>query len=293
MKLTKILFPAVAVVVALSFVKCDYVEDPETMPTVAAFDTTKRIALVEEWTGHTCIACPAAARLIDTLKTIYEERFVAISIHDGFFAMSPPFAMPGCGAGHPNAFTSDFECPTAASYTSAHSTGPNSPPQGMVNRLGMAANNEIKPRGLWAGLVDSIVQTDAICSIHIDRSYNSSSRAVTATVRGTWLMTHANNLNIAIMLTESGMVGWQTDGTNCDSQFVFKDVLRECLNTPGSITGTALTTAPTVPGTTYSYALPSAYTLPAGFNEAGCHLVAIIYDSVTGEVMQAWEEHLQ
>lgn len=292
MKISKIIIPLAFLVGALSFVKCDYVADPDTMPTVAAFDTTKRNAIIEEWTGHTCIACPAAARLIDTLKTVYAERFVAISIHDGFFAMCPPLAMPGCGAGHPGAFSTDLECPTAASYTSLHPTGPNSPPMGMVNRLGMP-NNEVKPRGLWAGLVDSIIQEDAICSIHIDHTYNSGTRQVTATVRGTWLMTHSNNLNVAIMLTESGMVGWQTDGTACDSQFVFNDAVRECLNTPGSIVGTSLTTAPTLIGSTYSYALTSPYTLPAQFNEAGCHLVAIIYDTVTGEVMQCWEEHLQ
>jgi hypothetical protein len=292
MKITKIIFPAVVVAVALSFVKCDYVEDPETMPTVAAFDTTKRIALIEEWTGHTCIACPNAARLIDTLRQVYGERFVAISIHDGFFAWSPPAGMPGCATGHPDAFTSDFQCPTAASYTSAHSSGPSQPPQGMMNRLGIPSNTEIKGRGRWAGHVDSIIQTNAICSIHIDHNYNASTRAITATVRGTWLMTHPNNLNVAIMLTESGMVGWQTDGTDCDSEFVFNDVLRECLNTPGSISGTSLTSAPTVPGTTYAYTLSTPYTLPAAFDEAHCHLIAIIYDTVTGEAMQAWEEDL-
>lgn len=293
MKLTKIIFPAVVVAVALSFTKCDYVDDPETMPTVATFDTTKRIALIEEWTGHVCIACPSAARLVDTLKQVYEERFIAISIHDGFFAWCPPAGMPGCAAGHPDAFTRNFQCATGASYTSAHPNGPAQPPQGMLNRLGIPGGTEIKSRGRWAAHVDSIIQTDAICSIHIDHNYNSSTRAVTATVRGTWLMPYPNNLNVAIMLTESGMVGWQTDGTQCDSEFVFNDVLRECLNTPGSITGSVLTTSPTVPNATYSYSLSSAYTLPAAYNEAGCHLVAIIYDTVTGEVMQAWEEKLQ
>jgi hypothetical protein len=293
MKFYRFIFPIAFLVATLSFVKCDYVADPETMPTVAAFDTSKRIAIIEEWTGHTCIACPAAARLIDTLKTVYGERFIAISIHDGFFAMCPPLAMPGCATGHPGAFTTDLECATAASYTASHPNGPSSPPQGMVNRLGIPSGSEIKPRGLWSGLVDSIIQKDAICSIHIDHTYNSSSREVTATVHGYWLQSHGNNLNVAIMLTESGIVGWQTDGTDCDSEFVFNDVLRECLNTPGSIAGTSLTTSPTVPGVEYTYTLATPYTLPAQFNEAGCHLVAIIYDTVTGEVMQAWEEDVQ
>lgn len=293
MKLTKLILPAVFLAVVLAFTKCDYVKNPDTMPTVAAFDTTKRIAIIEEWTGHVCIACPGAARIIDTLKSVYGERFIAISIHDGFFAMSPPAGMPGCATGHPGAFMLDLRCPTAASYTSAHPDGPGQPPQGMMNRLGMPSGTEVKGRGRWAGHVDSIINQNAIASIHIDHVYNTSTRKVNATVRGTWLMTHPNNLNVAIMLTESGMRGWQTDGTQCDSQFVFKDVVRECLNTPGSITGTALTNAPTVPGTTYSYSLPMEYTLPAAFNPAGCHLVAIIYDTVTGEVMQAWEEELQ
>lgn len=293
MKIYQFIFPIVVLVAAFSFAKCDYVTDPEEIPTVAAFDTTKRIAIIEEWTGHTCIACPAAARLIDTLHIVYEERFIAISIHDGFFAMTPPLAMPGCASGNPNAFTTELESATAASYTASHPNGPSSPPQGMVNRLDMPSSNEVKPRGLWAGLVNTIVQQNAICSIHIDHNYNTSNRQVTATVRGTWLMTHSNNLNVAIMLTESGIVGWQTDGTGCDSDFVFNDVVRECLNTPGSIAGTSLTTAPTLIGSTYSYALASPYTLPVQFNESGCHLVAIIYDTVTGEVMQCWEEELQ
>lgn len=293
MKISKLIIPVAFLAGALSFAKCDYVTDPEEIPTVAAFDTTKRNAIIEEWTGHTCIACPNAARQIEDLKAIYGERFMAISIHDGFFAQSPPFSPQSCAAGSPNAFIHDYECPTAASYTAAHTAGPNSPPMGMVNRLGMPASNEVKSRTEWDGLVDSIVQKDAICSIHIDHTYNPTTRAIGVTVRGYWLMAHGNNLNVAVMLTESGMVGWQIDGTACDSEFVFNDVVRECLNTPGSIVGTSLTTAPTVPDVPYTYTLPSAYILPPQFNEAGCHLVAIIYDTVTGEVMQCWEEDVQ
>jgi hypothetical protein len=293
MKKARIIFPAIVLAAAFAFTKCDHVKDPETVPSVAAFDTTKRIALIEEWTGHTCRNCPTAARLIDTLKTVYGERFIAISIHDGFFAWAPPPGIPACANGDPDAFTLNLQCATGASYSAEHPGASGQAPIGMMNRLGMPAGSELKSTGRWAGHVDSLIQEDAICSIHIDHVYNAANRQITATVRGTWLMPYSNNLKIAIMLTESGMTGWQTDDQSCDPQFVFKDVLRECLNTPGSVIGTPLTTAPTVAGAPYSYSLPSAYTLPAQFNEAGCHLVAIIYDEVTGEVMQAWEEELQ
>lgn len=290
----RFLFPSAFVVCALVFTTCDYVKDPETMPTVATFDTTKRIALIEEWTGHTCLNCPAAARLIDDLHNVYGERFVAISIHDGFFAIAPPPGMPPCGVGHSDAFRLDLRCPTSASYSAAHPGASDQAPRGMMNRQ-VIGGTDLFEHGNWAGHVESIIQENAIGSIHIDHIYNSSTRTVRPTVRGTWLLTHPNNLNIAIMLTESGMTGWQTDGSSstCDSDFVFNDVVRECLNTPGSIAGVPLTNAPTVPGTRYSYTLPAEYTLPADYNEAGCHLIAIIYDTVTGEVMQAWEEELQ
>lgn len=295
MKFTKYILPA-AVVTMFSFTMCDYVTDPHDVDTaVAAYDTTKRVAIVEEWTGHTCIACPAAARDIDTLESIYNESFIAISIHDDYFAEPcPPHPTPPCGASIPGAFAEDFRCPTGASYSAAHPSGPASPPQGMVNRLGMQSGTEVKTRGVWPGLVDSIVQEDACASMHIVHSYNASNRQVGVTVWGSWLQAYTGTVNVAIMLTESGMVGWQTDGPSaCDSEFVFKHVLRECLNTPGSITGTQLSTGTTAPGTTYSYTLPSPYTLPTAYDAAGCHLVALIYDTVTGEVLQAWEEELQ
>lgn len=294
MKLTKYIVPA-SFAVVLTFSMCDYVTDPHDVDNaVAVFDTTKRVAILEEWTGHTCIACPAAARDLETLENLYGESFVAISIHDDWFAEPiPPHPAQLCASGHPGAFAEDFRCPTGQSYSAAHPTGPQSPPQGMVNRLGMPSGTEVKTRGAWPGLVDSLVNEDACATVHINHAYNSATREVGVTVWGTWLQAYTGTINVAIMLTESGMVGWQTDGTSCDSEFVFNHVLRECLNTPGSITGTQLSTGTTAVGTTYSYTLPSPYTLPTAYNASGCHLVALIYDTATGEVLQAWEEELQ
>jgi len=295
MKFNRLIIPAV-IVCAFSFSMCDYIVDPNEVATVGpVFDTTKRVALIEEWTGHTCIACPAAAADIEQLEAAYGQSFVAISIHDDFFAepCPSPHPTPNCAIGVPGAFAEDFRCATGASYSASHVSGPQSPPQGMVNRLGMQSNTEVKGRGTWPGLVDSLVQEDACTSIHIDHQYNTSNRQLGVTVRGTWLQSYTGTINIAIMLTESGMVGWQTNGTSCDSEFVFENVLRECLNTPGDIAGTQLTTGTTPVGNVWSYTLPSAYTIPNAFDPAGCTMVAILYDTTTGEVLQAWKEEVQ
>lgn len=294
MKSAKYIFP-VTVLAVFAFTMCDYVTDPKDVDDIVIVeDTTKRTAIIEEWTGHTCIACPAAARRIDTLETVYGERFIAIAIHDDYFA-EPRFApgQPPCaGNNHPTAFNEDFRCPTGLSYSSAHPVGPTSPPQGMVNRI-VRGGTEVLGRGIWPTMVDSIVDLDAAATVHIDHTYNTSNRQVNVTVWGSWLQNYTGTVNVAIMLTESGMVGWQTDGpTACDSDFVFQHVLRECLNTPGSITGTQVHTGTAPQGTTYSYTLPAPYVLPAGFVAEECELVALIYDTTTGEVLQAKDVHL-
>jgi hypothetical protein len=292
MKPTRFILPAI-LVSAFTFTMCDYVTDPHDVDqSVAVFDTTKRVAIIEEWTGHTCISCPAAARDIEMLDSIYDQSFIAISIHDDYFAEPcPPHPLPPCAAGHPGAFAEDFRCPTGLSYSLEHPIGPSSPPQGMVNRLGTQSGTEVRTRGAWPGLVDSLVQEDACASMHITHQYNASSRQLGVTVWGTWLQAYTGNISVAIMLTESGMIGWQTDGPSaCDSVFEFNHVLRECLNTPGSIAGSPLTSGTTAPGTVYSFSLASPYTIPVAFDASHCHIIAMIFDTTTGEVLQAWEE---
>lgn len=295
MKATKYIFPA-AFLAVVSFTMCDYVTDPKDVEDIVIIeDSTKRTVLIEEWTGHTCIACPVAARKLDTLETVYGERFISIAIHDDYFAEpcfeTGPHFQPPC-ATNPTAFNEDFRCATGLSYSAAHPLGPTSPPQGMVNRR-IRGGSEIISVGYWASLTDSLVNLDAAATMHIDHTYNNSNRNVNVTVWGTWLSTYTGTINVAIMLTESGMIGWQTDGpTACDSAWEFKHVLRECLNTPGSVTGTQILNGPAAQGSTYTYTLPAAYVLPAAFNENGCHLVAMIYDMTTGEVLQAKDVEL-
>lgn len=294
MKASRYIIP-IAVGITVVFSMCDYITNPNdvTGPIQAAFDTTKRVALIEEWTGHTCVACPAAARDIHTLDSLYQESFIAISIHDDYFAEPcPPHPLPGCATGHPGAFAEDFRCATGTSYSARFPVGPSSPPQGMVNRLGYPSDTHVKTRGAWPALVDSIILEDACASMHIDHSYNATTRDLDVTVWGTWLQPYTGDVNVCVMLIESGMVGWQTDGTACDSQFVFEHVLRQCVNTPGSITGSVLSTGTTAVGTTYSYTLPAPYSVPVAYDATNCYLVAFIYNTTTEEVLQAWEVEL-
>lgn len=299
MKFTRLLLPC-AIGAMLLFSMCDYVIGPHDVVPVApptpVFDTTKRIALVEEWTGHCCPNCPQGAQAIENMKSFYGQKFIAISIHDGYFAtpcngIPGNYPLPACANGNTSLFQENFMCAVGASYTAAH-PDVSSYPSGMVNRL-VFQGSEILNHPSWDDVADSLVQEDACTSIHIDHTYNNSTREINATVSGWWMQSYSGTVNVALMLTESGMTGWQINGQNCEQQYVFYDVLRECINTPGSVTGEQAFTGTNTIETSWSYSMPSAYALPAAFNAANCKLVAIFYDTTTGEVLNAWEEPLQ
>lgn len=285
------IFITTIVLVALMFAACTYVVAPQNViappPTTSSFDSTKRVAVIECWMGHTCISPSHADSILNSIESLYDSSFIAISIHDGYFAMTPPAAMPPCGVGFPNAFMQDFQCATGVDYSAHFPMGPAAPVTGLVNRKHLGTGNEYTYTSTWQQHVDTVVNSNAVASMHFLSWYNATTRAVTFQLNGTWLQTYSGTINMAVMLTEDSLTGWQTTGTTCDSQYVFNHVLRECVNTPGSITGTLLFNGTTTVGSTYLFSSASPYTLPLSFNAAHCNLVALMYDVNTGDVLQA------
>lgn len=290
----KFLLAGVVLFIGVLFSMCSYVIGPNQVGNSIppAYDTLKRVAVLETWMGHTCIACPRADSILYSIDTTYGDYFCAIVIHDGFFAQPcPPNAIPSCGIGFPGAFSDDFTCATGQSYTQMMPMGASAPVQGMINRKDFPAT-ALKQVLTWIDHVDTIVNQTAVASMHFQHVYNSTTREITATVWGTWLLNYNGNVNVAIMLKEDGLIGWQTDGLNCNSQYVFNEVLRDCINTPGSITGIPVHAGSNVVGAQYSYTLAAPYTVANSLNAGNCELIALLYDVNTGTILQAWEEDL-
>jgi Outer membrane protein Omp28 len=273
-------------------VSCDYVSAPTTVggPGPITGDTLQRTALIEEFTGHTCSNCAAAAGTVENILNAYPEKVVAIAIHHGWFAEPcPPHPLPN---GAPQgSFNLDLRCPEAAAYETVYSLA-GAPPVAMVNRLGYP-NNHGKSQGAWAGLVDSLVNATPQVWLKINHTYNATTRALDVNVDGQFLQTLTGDYNIVLMLTESSITGWQVDGSNYLSNFEFKHVLRSCLNTPGSIIGSSIATGTTAAGTAFNYTLPAAYTIPANFDPAHCEIVAYVYETNTKEAIQAVSKHVE
>jgi hypothetical protein len=69
---------------------CDEITGLKRQPVVTSpppGDSVVKKVLVEDYTGHTCGNCPAAARMLnDTIKPLYGDRLIVLGIHAGYFA---------------------------------------------------------------------------------------------------------------------------------------------------------------------------------------------------------------
>src|ERR1700752_2189684 len=89
----KFLILSLTVTLVLLFNACDYIRNANPPSTASSTGSTTatpgvvyRKVLVEDYTGHKCGNCPAAADVLKDLETQYAGKIVPLAIHAGFFA---------------------------------------------------------------------------------------------------------------------------------------------------------------------------------------------------------------
>lgn len=286
----KIFLPVITVVLLAA--GCDYVDVPTQTGSSGGGGgngVTRRV-LIEDFTGHTCPNCPGAAVTLHNIQDLYPGQVMGIAVHAGWFAEPcPPHPLPaGATAG---SFSEDLRCATGNDYDLVYGLSA-SPPVGMVNHLGYPGN-VAKSQGSWAGLVDSLLQTPAVADLEFDTViYNSGTRDLNVTMTGKFIDAQNGTFNVAIMLVEDSLTGWQINGTTYIPDYVFMHLLRDCINTPGSIAGTEVATGAIVANSTFTWVMPAAYNVSASYNASHCKLIAYVYNTTTKEVLQAAEVEL-
>jgi len=104
---------------------CDKIDEPymNTGDGGIVGDTVRKV-LLEDFTGHYCVNCPAAHVIIEGLEKVYPKRIVPVVIHAGFFAK--PKAAP---------YDYDFRTPDGTAIATEFGAITAPLPKGMVNRI--------------------------------------------------------------------------------------------------------------------------------------------------------------
>lgn len=264
---------------------CDKVNDVRD-PNAEAI-TGNRKVFVEDYTGHKCGNCPAAADTLKYLEKKYSGQIVPLAIHAGFFATT--------NASYPT----DFRTTAGNAYDTQFGISLAGNPNGLINRGGYGSGGFIKAYTSWEGEVAQMLSKPAKFEIKINNNFVTSSNNLNTSITVRSLSNNSGIYKLVVLLSEDSIIAEQLDyrlpsGSQLISNYEFKHVLRDAIN---STWGDAVFTSGAVANDSIVKTY-SNYNLNSGYNAAKCHVIAYVYDADPNsptyyEVLQVEEAHVK
>ena len=274
MRYIKTLFTILAF--SLFIISCDKIDEPYTKKNNGGGDTNNvvRKVLLEDYTGHKCVNCPAAAIIAHDLKDYYKERLIIMSVHAGYFAM------PSSSGD----YSYDFRTPVGNELDQYFGISNIGNPNGMVNRKKISGSQVINPNN-WGTAIGDIIDLPPDASISIENTFNNTSRKLSMNVETKLLNQISGNYSLCVYILEDSIVAAQKNndpavGDTPDIlDYVHRHVLRGSVNdTWGESIGTE------------TAAKNYSYTLNAEWDADNCYILAFIYNDDSKEIIQAEEK---
>lgn len=155
--------------------------------------------LLEEFTRIHCGNCPAGNVIANDIMDIYPEQVFVIGLHSGFLAVPNP--------GEP-----DFRHPDAEAISDEFNL--NATPRALVNRSEYNGNVLLSTSS-WAAATSQVLGQSAPVNIGMATDFNAATRELSVTVELYYTTDAPASSNyLTVALTESGIIGWQTDYQN-------------------------------------------------------------------------------
>jgi hypothetical protein len=252
-------------------------------PVFTANANTFRNVLIEDFTGHTCNSCPAAATLAHTLETNNPNRVFTAAIHTGPTGMGPlqTIQLPD----YPTNWTNPEGLEIGKYFGSIPGSAFQGNPRGTINRTNNGGQLTYHPSG-WTSKVNSIISSNEL-KVNVQAHSNYF-----ASTRGYFLHTEleildaslvANQLGTVVYLIEDSIIGDQKMGDNShNATYVHREVMRGCID--GKAFGKTLT--PANLSTNGKYYLNYSYKLPTTYDPTNMHVLIYVYDKTTMEIYQ-------
>jgi len=235
--------------------------------------------LLEDYTGHTCVNCPAAAKIASDLQKFYGEKLIVMAVHTGFFAdpMQPPF-------------DTDFRTEVGDKWRTDF--GFVSYPSGMINRG--AEGGRIAGKGQWASRVDAAMQETAKASLKIEINYAEANRQLALKIDSRFLQNASEKYLLQVCLVEDSIMAPQRNNdptvgeTPTITEYYHRHVLRKDLN---GVNGETISSTSIVANETYIHEYN--FTLNTDYNADRCSIIAFIYREADLEIVQVEEAHIK
>lgn len=198
---TSLLFTALAACITA----CDNVDEGDRYIELGHIDA-KRAVLLEEFTGQNCPNCPEGQRIVSQLKEQYGSALIPVSIHAGQLSFSEEI-YGEYGLGIPEGETYLKSSKVAAF------------PSGVVDR-----NREVLNKDAWAAKIRSELEKEAYVAIELKPIYDPKIQKINIDIN----LKPTKNINckLTVWITESNIIGIQSDNGNIVRDYVHNHVLR-------------------------------------------------------------------
>jgi len=298
-----------SIIIALSYTSCDIVEGPyliDNNTNPVDTNTFVQKVLIEDFTGHRCPNCPAAAEELSALQDFYGDRVIGIAIHPSSQAFSTPSPLTS------SSYTYDFRTEFGDDIDNIFEITTVGLPRGMVNRTGYNTGHQLG-KDEWSSVVQTELAKAPIFGITLSSNVSSGNGTISVTAEA---LTNINldkiqeleDYKIVVCLTENNIVQWQKDNTLGDIEnYEHNHVLRVILNTTfGEAIGNSFVDGDiwekdypiditTLENENENYSLNTLFMGNGnckGWNEDNMEIVAYIYNSDNYEIIQVEEIHL-
>jgi hypothetical protein len=250
-------------------------------PTFTENTNTNRNILLEDYTGHTCVFCPAAATVAAQLETDNPGRLFVASIH----ASPTATGISSFQELEPPTFVHDFTNPQGLAYGIffANGFGFTGNPRGTVNRK--VYNDFIfQSAGNWSPLVNTILtENDLKVNIQAKLNYYEETKGMFLHTEVDVVEPVTDPLGVVVYLIEEEFTSPQkTNGGVTLYDYHHHNVHRG--NIDGLAWGRTLSDEDKDPNG--NYYLDYSYQLPAQYTASNMHVLVYVYNKTTFEVYQ-------
>ena len=261
-------------------------EWPEFTPNT----NTTRSVLIEDYTGHKCIFCPAAADLAHSLHEANPTRVFTASIHSG------PNGIGDFQLVDPPNYPMDFTNPQGVeigTYFGTNDGGFSGNPRGTINRFnnGFIFQN---PNSWTSTLNTMLTQNNLRVNIQSHLNYYAQTKGAFLHVEVEKLdPTLSNELGIVAYIIEDSLIGDQKMSDNSHNEnYIHRDIHRGNLNNQAF--GRVLESADLIGGkyyVNYSFVVPNQ--LDGIHNASNMHILVYVYDRITWEIYQVIKQKIE
>jgi len=271
MKVLKPILP-IFFLAACLFQACDKVSEPYATVKPSGGDTTKRMVLIEDYTGHKCVNCPLAAIMADDLEQLYGGQVYVMAVHATYFATPDPSGK----------FTANYMTAAGNEWSSYFKI--ESAPSGLVNRTFFSGKNTFMSPKLWGGAVQAAVELPKAAIMTIKNSYSESTRTLTTSIDTKFLLQLDGTFNLVTCILEDSIISPQQNKDTLAGpvpiieDYVFMNMLRGVIN---GNWGEQLTTSVDL---TKVYNKLYTYQFPENWKAEHCWVLSFIYNDDGKEI---------